>query len=121
MPASKQADRCWSGIAWPAPRQPDPSAGLPVICTKAVCKKAAADISKAAQRCIAKSADSNSDLDHSGLFDRDLLFARLCLRRLWQRDGEHAVLETCLDLVRVDAVRDSERTLERAIAALGEG
>src|SRR5215471_19343875 len=60
------------------------------------------------------------DPGNSGLFDRDLLFAPLRLLRLRQRDGEHAILEICLDLVGVDAVRDSERTLERAIAALGE-
>src|SRR6516162_1614523 len=91
--------------------------GLPVIC-----QKTAADISKAAQRCIAKSAASNfaDSLDHSGLFDRDLLFALLCLLRLRHRDGEHAILEICLDLVGVDAVRHPERTLERAVAALGE-
>src|SRR6516165_8630167 len=79
-------------------------AGSPLIC-----KKTAADIAQAA-----------FDPDNSGRFDRGLLFACLCLLRLRQRDGEHAILEICLDLVGVDAVRNSERTLERAIAALGE-
>src|SRR6516225_8691660 len=60
------------------------------------------------------------DLDKSGRSDRDLLFALLCLRGLRQRDGKHAVLEICLDFVGVDAVRNSERSLERTITALGE-
>src|SRR6516225_3602865 len=86
-------------------------------------KKAAADISQAAEGYVAKLADAGfADFEpgNSGLFDRDLLFALLCLLRLRQRDGEHAILEICLDLVGVDAVRHPERTLERAIAALGE-
>src|SRR6516165_5479052 len=88
-----------------------------------VIEKRPPNISQAAWCCVAKSADADFagfDPDTSGLFDCDLLFARLCLLRLRQRDGEHAILEICLDFVGVDAVRNSERSLERAIAALGE-
>src|SRR5215831_10651489 len=56
----------------------------------------------------------------SGLPDRDSLLVLLRLRRLRQRDREHAVLEVRLDPVGINAGRHRERTLERAIAALGE-
>src|SRR5262249_35235057 len=56
----------------------------------------------------------------SALPNRDSLLALLRSRRLWQRDREHAVLEVRLDPVGVNAGRHRERTLERAIAALGE-
>jgi hypothetical protein len=62
------------------PAQPNLSAGSLLIL-----KKAAADISQAAYSCIAKSADADFagfDPDNSGRFDRDLLFAPLCLLRL---------------------------------------
>src|SRR5271165_6095270 len=56
----------------------------------------------------------------SGLLDRDLLLALLGVRRFRQRDREDAVLELSIDLVRIDAVRHAEGTLEGAVAALGE-
>src|SRR5689334_11474435 len=54
----------------------------------------------------------------SGLPDWDLLFVLACLQRLRQRDRQHAILEIRLDSVGVDPLRDAERTLERAVAAL---
>jgi hypothetical protein len=40
-------------MAWRSPCRPDPSAGLSIIC-----KKAAADISQAAEGCVAKAAEA---------------------------------------------------------------
>src|SRR5262249_62242777 len=56
----------------------------------------------------------------SALPNRDSLLALLRSRRLWQRDREHAVLEVRRDPVGVNSGRHRKRTLERAIAALGE-
>ena len=50
---------------------------------------------------------ANTTRQDSGLFDRDLLLALLCLHSLRQRDREHAILEIRLDLVGIDAIRHS--------------
>src|SRR6516225_1930695 len=87
------------------------------------CETRAARVSQAALRAANHdwlTPPAAQSARRSGLLDRDLLLAFLRLRRLRQRDGEHAVLEICLDLVGIDAVRHAERALERAIATFGK-
>ena len=56
--------------------------------------------------------------DHSSSFDLDLFRGLLCLGLLGKHHREHAFLETCFDLVRVDAFGHIETALERAEVTL---
>src|SRR5690348_1967554 len=55
-----------------------------------------------------------------GWLDFDLLRRLLCFRGLRQGDLQHAVLERRRDLVGVDAIRQVEIALERAVPTLGD-